>query len=47
MKYLKTFESDNFNIKKYIVWKFPSNFIVLKVIRVTYTDIICIRLYNM
>jgi len=48
MKYIKKFESNNFdNIKNYIVWKFPTNLIVLKVTNVTNTQITCLRLYIM
>jgi len=53
MKYIKKFESDYFtyytidNIKKYIVWEFPTNLIVLEVTKVSSTDITCLRLYVM
>jgi len=49
MKYLKKFEYDNelSNIKRYIVFKFPSNLIVLEVFEITTNYITCTRLYRM
>lgn len=46
MKYIKKFESDIYSLKKYVVWKFPTNLLILETLTSDPDFTIFNRLYN-